>query len=311
VIAYRLSFEGPLRVGDGSPFPRSDALAAALCEALAALGHDASRIAADPPFSVSSAFPWATARGGGPLYLLPRPLGSRLDRPMTAELRAEQRRVRWLSPALFAWSLGGEPTSESTVAQDGQVWTDVELPPRLWTVRERARRPFDRQTGLPAGAAVRSRELVFAEGAGLTVVARYRDRGVRARVEAALRLLADEGLTRSAPFRFEVDESFQVPSPARGGWVLLSLYHPTPEEVERGVLAGGRYAFALRGGTHASGARRRAVRMLVEGSRLRDVGGAPRGAAVRVLAAGEAPGLAHDVYRSGVALCAPAPGVGP
>jgi hypothetical protein len=230
---------------------------------------------------------------------------------MTAELRAEERRVHWLSPALYAWTLGGEPTSESSVAQDGQVWTDVELPPRLWTVRERARRTFDRGTGLPAAPPTFTRELSFAEGAGLYIIARFRDRAVRARVEAALRVLADEGLGRTAPFRIEVDESFQVPTPARGGWLLLSLYHPTREEVERGVLRGARYAFVFRGGTHSSGVRRRPVRMLVEGSRLQGADGPPQGAAVRVLSASEAPGVAFDVYRSGVALCAPAPGLAP
>jgi CRISPR/Cas system CSM-associated protein Csm4 (group 5 of RAMP superfamily) len=92
--------------------------------------------------------------------------------------------------------------------------------------------------------------------------------------------------------------------------VLLSLYHPTAEEVGRGVLAGARYELVERGGMHTSGARRRVVRMIAEGARLAGAP-APEGAAVRVLAQGEAPGLGHDVFRSGVALCAPAPAVRP
>jgi CRISPR type III-A-associated RAMP protein Csm4 len=311
VILYRLLFEGPLRVpSNGDLFPRSDTLAGALCAALASLGEDAARAAERPGFALSSAFPFALGERGEPCYFLPRPLASRLDGPLSAELRAVAGRVRYLSPSFFAWALAGEgePEKPPFVAQEGAVWSESAVPARLWSVHEEMHRPLDRQSGAPAGPPWRTRTVSFAPGAGLCVFARYIDRNARARTEAALRLLADEGIGRQSPFRLEVDEGFRIQA-GHGGWVLLSLYHPTQDEVERGVLRGARYALLTRGGTHSSGARRRPVRMVAEGARLADVGGAPQGTAVRVLAAGEAPGLSYDVHRSGLAVCLPAPRV--
>lgn len=314
MILYRFTFAGPLRLpGDGTLFPRSDTLAAAIASSLAALGGDAARAAGNPPFAVSSAFPFVLGERGEPVYLLPRPLGSRLEIGAAAEVRVEAKRVRYLSPKLFAWAISFDAELEDPVnpAQEGEVWSEASLPRRLWEIHERSRRAFDRWTGLPATGQARYRVLSFAEGAGLYLFARVRDRGARNTLEAALRHLADEGFGRSAPFRIDVDEGFRPPASERGGWISLSLYHPTREEVERGVLRDARYAFVERGGVAANGERRRVVRMIAEGARLADVGGPPLGTVVKVLGRDEATGLGYDVFRSGLAVCIPGPKVAP
>jgi CRISPR type III-A-associated RAMP protein Csm4 len=314
VILYRLTFTGPLRLpGDGGLFPRSDTLAAAIASSLASLGLDAQRAAGNPPFAVSSAFPFVLAERGEPVYFLPRPLGSRLEIGGPAEVRTEAKRVRYLSPRLFAWALSFDAELKDPVlpAQEGEVWSEVALPRRLWEIEERPRRVFDRVTGLPVAGATRQRFLLLAKRVGLYFFASVRDRTARTWLEIALRQLADEGLGRGAPFRIDVDEGFRPPAPERGGWILLSLYHPTREEVERGVLRDARYSFVERAGVAANGARRRAVRMIAEGARLGDVGGPPLGTVVKVLTQDEAPGLGWDVYRSGLAVCIPGPKVAP
>jgi hypothetical protein len=147
VIAYRLTFDGALRVPvAGTLFPRSDTLHAALCTALAALGEDAGAVALDPPFALSSLFPWvrrraprgepATAiaegaavpatevaqpRAGDYLYFAPTPVGVSLA-PIappvdaTAPAIAPLSAPRYVSLPLLARLLSGESVSAPRAA---------------------------------------------------------------------------------------------------------------------------------------------------------------------------------------------------
>jgi len=343
VIAYRLTFDGPLRKGrTGDAFPRSDTLMAAIVHALAALGDDASSVAASPPFALSSCFPF-TRRGHDVHYFWPTPLGARdassADSPASRDLQEaragaenapnvsavpnppetapaaaaaqpavvrNERAPRFVSSAWFRYLLGGDGDAPARHSlQDGVLRADSPGPARLWATESRARQPLDRETRRPLRAATRSELVRFSRGSGLFFLAAGKDAAARSLLESALAYLGDEGFGRTAPFTFEADE-LAVPTPGGAGKVLLSLYHPTRAEVAGGVLRGGRYTFELRGGVHESGSVRAAVRMIAEGARLGS-GGTPVGSSVVVAPAGSIAGVEHAVYRSGYALWAPAP----
>ena len=333
MIGYRLTFDGPLRRSrPQGAFPRSDTLGAAVVHALGQLGEDASLVAAAPPFALSSCFPF-TRRGSEVTYYWPVPMAARFPAPVSAAAvaaaapgadstalavaaAATAARARqepsYVSTAWFRYLLGaeGEPPPLH-VLQEGALWSESPGPARVWSTEVRVRQPLDRLTSRPIAPPRRNELLRFSRGAGLFFLAQPIDDGARQALEAALRYLGDEGFGRTAPFTFEADEAAPLPGVSGaaegGGYVLLSLYHPTREELVRGVLRDARYGFELRGGVHESGALRPALRMVVEGARLGGGADIPLGAAVEVAPAGVlAP---HPVYRSGLALCAPAPKV--
>jgi CRISPR type III-A-associated RAMP protein Csm4 len=91
------------------------------------------------------------------------------------------------------------------------------------------------------------------------------------------------------------------PSDEESYYLLLSLYHPTETEIQQQALAEARYRLLTRRGWIFSiadtGQRRRAVRMLAEGSLL---SGPVIGNIVDVTP--PAYRQIHSVYRSGLAL---------
>jgi len=119
LIPYTLSFRGGLHVGTrgvnleeaGDHLP-ADTLFAALLDAWRRAGGDVAAFAApfvtsppDPPFLLTSAFPYA---GGVRFYPLPTDL-TRLFRPETIRAQAKTvKRIRFLSEALLQRALAGE-----------------------------------------------------------------------------------------------------------------------------------------------------------------------------------------------------------
>ena len=137
---------------------------------------------------------------------------------------------------------------------------------------------------------------------------------MRSRFEGALQLLADEGLgaDRSAGYgRFEVEGSDPFDIALGSGMRLsLSLLHPTRAEIGDGLLdSPATYDLVTRGGwVTAPGARtlrKRAVRMIGEGSVVRDLRKKRYGGSPEVLEPQPELGLLHRVHRPGVAVTLP------
>lgn len=283
--------------------------------------------ATGPPFRLSSAFPYA-----GPVCLLPRPLV-----PLYGEDQAQQldpkvgKKVEWVSWRRLEDIINSD-TPPQVLADDllmgGKVWLTpsdrAELEEafdrpakelRLWAAgREEtvARVTVDR---VHSGSALYFQGQVrFADGCGLYALAEFEplvEERYRAAVADGLRLLGDLGLggRRSVGLgQFELREmsgDMDLEQPVCGdesNHLLLSLYHPTRAEVEAGVLKGGRYRLVTRRGwffsTTDTGQRRRAVRMLREGS---IIGREATGDVVDVAPKRYAEDN-HPVYRSGLAL---------
>ena len=199
---YVLRFRAPLHLaGRGIGIEtteltvRSDTLFSALCvglretrgpETVADLLEWYEQV--EPPFVLSSTFPWA-----GQSYFLPRP---RIVPP-----GGPARRARWVSTAVLSALLRGDSPPDSAEPLDlGSEHTAWVLPDELAALTGRAwwatgvvtRVTVDRQTD--AGAIFRAGRTVFAPDAGLYFLVLWRERAWESAFDDALAYLADAGL---------------------------------------------------------------------------------------------------------------------
>ncbi len=291
----------------------SDMLFGAICNALRALrgveGGERSLSAllkacraGEPPFLVSSLFPYA-----GQVLLLPRPLQ---PLPIKDGAGKQWRKVSYLSWGMFDELIqsrtneAGYTAQEENLIQGGQALvtseekkqlrglvdpSDPEGGIRLWEKGDSTRVTVDRVT---------NRSQVYQVGwvryprrAGLYFMVQWRDEGWREAVEEALYYLEDEGLggrrnSSLGAFRLDPGGDIELPEATGRGTahMMLSLYHPTSNEAEK--LGDGWYGLKMRRGwVGAQGAlavRRKDVLMLAEGSVLPLEGNGPFGDIVDV-----------------------------
>lgn len=306
-------------------FVRSDTLYGALCFAWGeAFGPTAvEELTAAwregrPPFVVLSAFP--AVRG---VRLYPRP---HLELAVSDDSRRKLKDVRWVSEGVLRHWLANE---------DLEAEADADHPfEHIWMSRQEVR-SLGRLTSPPwlreyvawvALDRVTSSsnlyyvgEVAFAAGCGLFPLARAEREEDLSRLRDALAVLGEMGLggERSVGLgRFEVERTEEWDPPTAGGdrFLTLSLYLPTPLELEAGVLGeGSRYRLVRRGGWIASlawpGKRRKWVNMVQEGSLLRGDPGGLYGQAADVTPREQREG-AHPVLRVGFAFPLPVPKTG-
>lgn len=330
MLVYRLRFTSPLHLGRGrqewmeiDPLPRSDTLTAALFSVWPHLFPEdkVEELAQNPPFALSSALPWVKEEDNQVDYFLPCPLGLLDKLAKGARERKDVKKVAYLTPDLIHRRLKDQ-SFQSTFGRryGGSLWSHRPA------AQERAVLPFQHRTerlrltvdrlggGSVPGLLFDFASVEFAQNCGAAVFAWFASDEIQRKVEAALGLLGEEGLggDRTAGLgRFEVivREDVLFPDFGAGGRLLLSLYHPTAEEVEAGVLDKARYELITRGGwVTAPGAmslRRRAVRMLREGSVIPDLGKNLYGDAACALDNLPEQGLQHPIFRGGPALTIP------
>jgi CRISPR-associated protein Csm4 len=327
LFVYRLRPGAPMHLGTGragdladlDELPRSDTVSAALLSVWSHVDRDSDigSLAAAPPFVVSSALPVLQDCDGRWQLLLPLPVGI-IDRlALSPSQQKGLRRARFVEQSVLTELLAARlripvRTCSHCLLSEGlaERYTDG-----LWWADTRQRLAVNRLGDGPIPELLYEFGATsFAPGVCLGVVASCRSARMQATFEAALQLLGDEGLgaDRSAGYgRFAVESQERV-DPALGTGMLLSLslFHPTADEVREGVLeAPAAYDLVIRGGwVTAPGARtlrKQNVRMLSEGSVIRDLGRQIYGDSPKVLDPMPELGLRHAVYRPGVAVTLP------
>lgn len=325
VRVFHLTPTSPLHLGEHgigleetAEFIHSDTLFGGLCFAWAELfGVGALEkllagfVAGRPDFLISSAFPRL-----GSVRLFPRPM---LPLPAGEAAAEELKDVRWVSESLFlAWLRGEDLTAEADPANilGEEVWvsgrerTGLPRPHAgpYWTVDIVPRVVLDRVTS--ASNLYYVGQLRFGPDCGLCCLVMARRDEVYDQVRAALEVLGELGLGGERGLGlggFTVEDAGPWVNPTGGRrFVTLSLYHPTPAELERGVLGpGAAYRLVIRSGWIASaawpGRRRKWVRLITEGSVLAGNGDGFYGDLADVTPPERVPG-AHPVYRYGYAF---------
>lgn len=295
----------------------------------------------DPPFLISSCFPYA-----GDLRFLPRP-SVRLGR--SPEERRRLKKVRFISSSVFAGLAEGEVPGEPILIQEGQIWlekgelsllpastldqsllanylrersrlgemekpTDEEYSPhcrRLWSIAEKPQVAIDRVTS--ASEIYHFGEVTFAQGCGPYVLVRFLDgdEGLRESFLASLRLLGDEGLGggRSAGrglFELKEPEDIDLPDANGDKFVTLSLLNPR-DAVELASLLGKEgIAYGLvarRGWVYSAQARNLWRKRVTMFAEGSVLGGTADGRYGRLVKVLDEGGVVpHDVYRYGYAF---------
>jgi CRISPR type III-A-associated RAMP protein Csm4 len=316
---YLLTPKAPGWIRGGSLqglLPRSDTLSAALVSVWCHVDRsvDMSSVAAFPPFCVSSGLPWIS-RGASPELLLPMPAhiltrNSRTLPGPTPDYKS-LKKVAYVDAAQLARILSGKiPLEGSTLWDMNQLLTSFDGTRHFSRNLTRTRLSVDRLSGGPReGLLFDGAERIFSPGCGWGLLVDLEPSNTST-FSAVLRLLGMEGVgsdRTSGMGQFEVLEGptpWIAPDLGHGARLLLSLCHPSAEDVARGILHG-RYGLVERSGwITAPGARslrRGRVRMLTEGSWFPDGPAAP-GTVVQVQEARPDVGLSHPIFRDGRGL---------
>jgi CRISPR-associated protein Csm4 len=271
-----------------------------------------------PPFRITSLLPYA-----GDVLLFPKPM---LTLPLEREAEEKQdirlKNICFISQGILEPTLRSEPLDEHLARdnfyQDGRVWLTqherTALPldrdePVLWRRYTTSKSTMDRQA--QAFRIYHTGQVSFCPGCGLYFLLEVEDSASKKLVESALHYLSGAGLggERSAGYG---QFSFESASPFAPFWssngdllITLSLYHPTLQELEAGVLARrAAYELSHRSGwvnsPERAGHRRKSASFIVEGSVLCSVGKPSYGELVDVTP--ELEPDKHPVYRYGFAF---------
>ncbi len=332
----RLSFKSPLHIGEkegmmevSNHIIHSDTLFSALCYAYRLLyGKDELDkllkpfVEGDPPFLLSSAFPFYKD-----IYFFPLLFTAHL--PEGVEVK-DFKKLRYLPKELWEevrLKCSVRPCvarlkNEYKFAQDKKILVPKELQKPslrtasggeaislqypLWEEREIQRVSLDRVSS--ASNIFNFGEVVFQNNAGLFFLIDYKDIDIEKKLEASIRLLGDEGIggdrtSGKGTFKPEF-ETIDIKDIEGKDYLLLSMYHPSEEELAKFKDFQGTYDFKTRGRyilspdttTHP----KKWVRMFTEGSVIKN--NKPIGRLVDVTPENFAP---HRVYRYGLAFTVP------
>jgi CRISPR-associated protein Csm4 len=311
-ILYLLRPLGPTHIGvdeskreEATTFPHSDTLFSGLCNCYHLLygGDELDAFIkkfseSAPPLLLSSAFPWI--EGIGSLY--PKPLSLSIPKDASPRDVKVFKKLKYLPERFFEDVVSGKTLSmeevREAVDQTKEKWTTIPTP-RVALDRIRS-----------SSELFHSGKSFYASDVKLWFTIKYFDTALKNKIEAALRLLGDDGiggLRSTGGGHFELFHSRPFQINAMGGaehFTTLSLYHPAKDEEP--ALNGGFYEIIPRGGwvysPYARGLRRKRVRMLSEGSVIRNLG-KTQGDVVVVREADDR--LPHPVLRYGLAYQIP------
>jgi len=323
---YKLNFHAPLHIGvhgvgyeETDEIVHSDTLFSAI---MSVWGHfyddDIEKLCKTPPFFISSAFPFKRDN-----LFFPRPMVKIGRQGEDDDQKGNKlKRVTYLSQHLFESIVKGEAENleftETETFQDGIFWCkDFSLNSqnvdRVFTEREMPRVTIDRHTN--SSDIFYFSEIVFEKDAGLFFLTKFKEKKIKRRFEAVLRLLGGEGIggdkrMGKGLYSLEIEEKFHLPIPSNADCFLtLSLYYPEETEFNNGILKDASYNLIPRKGwLHAQGAmslRRREIRVFQEGSVFTSIGKDTYGTNPCVLEKNLELGLLHNIYRYGIAFSLP------
>lgn len=262
---FKLQFHSALHVdskGSGEPetaeeFVHSDTLSAAICLSWSAIQtNTGGELFLDPPFKVSSAFPYV-----GDILLFPMPVWD-IWKNLDVSKRKWAKEIRWISRSLLDQALSGNPIEidsvkklpcgiavtereEKAIAATGQ--------PRAWVLSERQRVSVDRLNQAGKGGLFFFALQFFSPLAGLYFIADMSDTHAKA-FRAALEYLGDSGIgadrnTGIGHFRIRSEEPFEVDnSERRRGWFNLSLFNPGSGDDIHAICKVSAYGLTTRSG---------------------------------------------------------------
>lgn len=239
--------------------------------------------ASDPPFLISSAFPYAYD-----VKFFPRPMVRLKNEEIDLKRLKE---VKFVSQAIFEKVIKGEKVDslEKNLLQHGTLWVTEEERNNLlnafmvkepediyiWKEQEVPRVTLDRKTS--ASEIFYFSRIVFSGDCGYFFLVKYLDPQLKQKFETVLRFLGDLGIggdrtTGHGQFKpiFGEDYIFSEPSET-DHFLTLSLFFPKESEIKNGLLGEeAAYEFIKRGGwihsPQAMNLRRKSVRMFAEGS---------------------------------------------
>jgi CRISPR-associated protein Csm4 len=230
----------------------------------------------DPPFLISSCFPVFLNTFMFPNPLLPSYLGAYEKR---------LKKGKFISKGIFEKMINAEPIQmadivgnralmlRSEIPQGIQTTSDIEK--MMWNRREPPQVAVDRNIAFTE--IYRVGEIAFHNGSGYYFLCSIQDNDTRQKLSSALRLLGDEGIggersTGRGGFSASIGK-MTIKTPDSEDCILMSLYHPTIDEVGHGVLSSSFYQLLNRRGFIYSDStrslRKKSVRLIEEGSIIR------------------------------------------
>lgn len=317
MVGYKLFFNSPLHLSAGAEGyekvhdrVHSDTLMSAVASLWPVLyGDPVDSVITDENIRVSSCFPFT-----GDTFYFPKPylrLNSKkdVDLPDIKKIK----KVKFIEKSLFEKIIAGREldASEMSFSQSGSLLASSEKAAvDFMNEREIPRNLVDRLTSQTD--IFYFSELVFEGKSGLFFLADIAAAPLRKKFEAVLRLLGDEGLggdrhVGKGQFSVEAVENFKLEEPGKADAVMtLSLFHPTADEVAKGLLTRSAYDVIKRDGwVTAQGfrsLRRRSLNMFIEGSVFKDLKKTAYGDVPVVLGKDETP-ASFDIYRYGRGFC--------
>jgi CRISPR-associated protein Csm4 len=264
----------------------------------------------DPPFLISSAFPFVKDT-------LLFPLPKNVDFGEYVEERKEFKKVEFVSKTIFDRILESkdikEDAKKENLIQRRALLTNEEKAKigkikEIWHEQEVPRVAIDRKTS--ASSICHFGEVIYSNECGMYFLINFKKKECEREVKAAIRLLGDEGIGGDRTYGkglFKIKEPefdrISMDLQPKNGFVTLSLYYPKKDEVPK--LKGGYYELIGRGGwvysLNARNIRRRFVRMFIEGS----VFNVPTGLYGDLVPVGPEEFTDHEIYRYGYAFTIP------
>jgi len=303
---------------------RSDTLWGAIIQKwLLLYQEDPDTLCQQSPFQVSSCFPIFNGTRYYPLPigtldgLIAEAAASEDAKPSVKELK----KIRFIAAPLFERIVSGGMLRLEDLIKPAMVFPFIETSGQQannagFSICQRPRLQIDQlKGGGIEGAFFYCSDQFFADESGLFFLASFADDTTRQKFEASLRLLGDSGLGADRSigrgmFTFNVEESDLPKTQDPHTWLLLSLFHPRRDEVERGILEHRHTAYSLtkrsgRAASHLTGRfRRHDLWMIEEGAVF---GENPEGDICKVLECSSENNIPipHNVYRNGRAFCLP------
>jgi CRISPR-associated protein Csm4 len=277
-FVYKLSPRSSFHIGEKgigieetAEIIHSDTLFSAIASAWRSMGEDMDEkgnlkllnpfVSDQPPFKLSSAFPFA-----GDVLLFPAPM-------MRLGDTKEFKKVKFVSKEILL----KDKIDDSVSIRNGKIMVTCDegksMPEKLWEQDVAPRVSIDRISS--ASAIYHCGRLMFAESCGLYFLAQINDEKYKAYLDRAIDFLGDNGIggertTGHGQFTYKKEEANLPELQNAKSYMTLSLYHPKKCEVESGVLDNARYDLINRRGwinsPDGSSHRRRSVMMLSEGS---------------------------------------------